>query len=309
MKRILPILLFCLLIKLTVAQNTIENISRIFKEKNRYYTLVKPKIKKEKWYNLFVRFDSTKVLQTNHVDTENSSKLSSANKWFVCNDSLYYYSVRILETEFNPIITSLYRYQIASAFEYVTFENSITNEARMFQFKIPTHTYKSIWYAQNPEIHTWSDFVYTPKELTVFSSITDTILVKKEIFVRSKYRYDSKEYEIKFPYLGKFSAFKIKEAYYILNDIGEFYQMQDTIPQKIGYFEYKSEPVFFYLMDNDNDYLSFNCKFVALDTKYKNLVRYIDKEHWLYKQYFDIQKKYIKELHKLNEKAWNKKKK
>jgi len=213
-------------------------------------------------------------------------------------------------SSFSLRISSYKQYSLDTVFEITVSEDKVMKRAARFPGNmVPSHTYqyqadRFNWLIK---LHSWSDIVHTQDEFTIFASISDTILVIKDIpptFSFENREYTTRSQTYTFSYLGKFNAFKIKDGYYILNDIGEFYHLQDSIAQKIGYLEYEAVQQVFCLRDIDTDSLSFNCKFVALFPEYSNLVGYIDKNHWLSKKYFEIKKQYIEELHKLNRSVW-----
>lgn len=151
------------------------------------------------------------------------------------------------------------------------------------------------------------DIIHTKNEFSIFASISDTTLIIKDIppnYSPQNRQYTIREDTLYFPHLGKFKVFKISNEYYVLNDIGEFYHVQESMPKLIGNIIFNDQTEVFYLIDNDSGSVSFNCEFKPLFPEYKNLVGYIDDQHWLSRRYFEIKEKYVKKLHELNKKTW-----
>ncbi len=57
----------------------------------------------------------------------------------------------------------------------------------------------------------------------------------------------------------------------MLNDIGDLYHLHDSVVKLKGRLEFQSVPLVFYLKDNDNGTISFNCKFIPLYPEYENM--------------------------------------
>lgn len=287
------------------SQNKIKQVETIYKDNGLYYTFIEPVEKTKLWYRLFIQFDSSGVKNKGHVNMVSGENFNRARKWQILNDTLYFLFEAKSNDFFYPF-TGIYNYYIMDTVFIITGPvNGKLKQRREYDLSWLLGSYENIKGDAHRSLYSWYDYIHTNDEFTMFGSINDTILVVKRIVEHREYpKVEERKPRYIFPYLGKFNAFKIKDAYYILNDIGEFYHLQDSIAQKIGYLEYEDVEQVFCLKDNDADSLSFNYKFVALFPEYNNLVGYIDKKHWLSKKYFEIKKQYIKELHKLNRSVW-----
>jgi len=180
-------------------------------------------------------------------------------------------------------------------------------------------------------VHTWYDLLHTKQSLTLFTSIHDTTVIVKDIDLsvvpKLKYSMRSQFYHI--PNLKEFKVFRIKSNDYLVSDSGkvffippkedviqyrtdrlgnEFVLREDRYPVQVGYLQYEEEKNLFYFVDNDKDEVSFNCPFVSSSEEYEGLIGYIDSTHWLYKQYYKIREKYLKEGN-IKQKSKNKEKK
>lgn len=311
MKYLLIIILSLFFISLeTHGQQKKNPVERIYKEHGYYYTLVYPTRHSDRWFNLLVQFDSLKVLNTGHANTVNIDIQESGKIWQILNDTLYYLTKTEYPGNYNrPIITTYFQYPIDTVFKLKVFDDESMREADMFGNKFfPVYLYSEAptYIAKQ---HTCSDIIHTKDEFTVFGSLenADTVMMIKDIpfdYHIPEKDYNTREHRYVFPHLGKFNVFKIDTGYYVLNDIGEFFHLQDSVPKKVGHIEYKAKTPLFYLKDNDTGTLSFNCRFLPLYPEYNNLVGYINPEHWLSKRYFMIKEEYLKELHELNRKTW-----
>ena len=287
------------------SQNKIKPVETIQKDNGLYYTFIEPVEKTKLWYRLFIQFDSLRVVNKGHSNTISSENVNSARKWQILNDSLYFIVEIVTGDFFNPRGCLYNLYPLDTVFKIKTSDDETMNNSRKYDLSWSLASYQNHIGEAHRSLYSWYDYIHTNDEFTMFGSIRDTILVVKRIVEHREYpRVEERKPRYTFPYLGKFNVFKIKDGYYILNDIGEFYHLQDSIAQKIGYLEYEAVQQVFCLKDNDADSLSFNCKFVALFPEYNNLVGYIDKKHWLSKKYYEIKKQYTEELHKLNRSVW-----
>lgn len=309
MKLKLIIILLFLITQQAYTQGKMERMEMIYKEKELYYMFIEPSQKNDRWYKLFIQFDVNDVLNTGHANSISSTTVESGRIWQILNDTLFFLTVTETGGPNRLRLTAYNQYPLDTVFKIVSSDDRVMNMHRKFATSIPSHTYqyqadRFNWLVK---LHIWSDIVHTKDEFTIFASVSDTILMIKDIpltYSRENRDYTTREHTYTFPYLGKFNVFKIKDGYYVINDIGDFYLLQDSVPKKIGSLEYTKEKQLFYLKDNDTDRLSFNCRFVPLYPEYNDLVGYIDPQHWLYKKYFEIKKKYVKELHELNRKTW-----
>lgn len=292
---------------MVIAQTKLEHVEAIYKENQTYYMVMEPETKDRNWFYYFISFDSIKVNNVGHANMFSNKYHNGVRKWQVMNNMLYYLAVSgPREDIYSPYINAYKRYSLDTIFKIGEYNTTTANNARLFTHNLPLHLYRKDWLSAY-QYHTWYDIVHTTDEFTCFTSLSDTILMIKDIldnFSESARNIHVREHTYTFPHLGKFNAFKINDGYYVLNDIGEFYLLQDSVPKKIGHIEYKTEKQLFYLKDNDTGRLSFNCKFVPLYPEYNDLVGYIGHEHWLYNRYFEIKKKYMEELHELNRKTW-----
>jgi hypothetical protein len=291
------------------SQNNIEYIERIYKEKEYYYMFVKPTQTKDKWYNLFTRFDPKDVLNTGHANCISTRTVETGRIWQILNDTLFYLTVAPGDIH-RPKLTPYNQYPLDTVFKIIITDDKVMDMATRFGgLSIHSHIY---WYQadkfnQIVKLHTWSDIVHTKDEYTIFASISDTVLMIKDIpptYSPTNRSYTIREYTYTFPHLGRFNVFKINDGYFVLNDIGDFYHLQDSMPRMIGHLEFQTVNQVFYLKDNDTGTLSFNCMFVPLFPEYDKLIGYIGPEHWLYTRYFTIKEEYMEELHELNRKTW-----
>jgi hypothetical protein len=292
---------------MVIAQTKLEHVEAIYKENRTYYMVIEPKKKDRNWFYYFISFDSVKVNNVGHANMFSYKNRDRVKKWQIMDNTLYYLAVSGRRQDINnPYMNNYYRYNLDSVFKIIEFNLTTINKAPFFSHSLPLHVYRKDWLA-NYQYHTWYDLVHTKNEFTCFTSLSDTTLIIKDIlddFSESARNVKIREQIYTFPHLGRFNVFKINDDDFVLNDIGDFYHLQDSVPKLIGHLEFQTVNQVFYLKDNDTGTLSFNCRFVPLYPEYENLVGYIDPEHWLYTRYFKIKEEYMEELHELNRKTW-----
>jgi len=289
------------------AQENIASIEEIAKDKGVYYTVVESNVRPKQWFSLFIQFDSVAVVNKGHACMINNPNRQGVKKWQILQDTLYYLEITkaYSPVNFTHDANCYNQYPLDTVFQILDLNTEIMNRARKYSWSLPFHTYSKNKYEMNAR-HTWYDYVHTTNEFTIFASIEDTILMVKDIvsiYASKKtkdFEYHIREQFFTFHYLKKFNVFKIDSNYYLLNDLGDFYLLKDSVPKKIGYLKYQNIPQLFYLMDNDNQRLSFNCPYVSLYNEYKNLVGFIDNKHWLTMRYFYIKEKYSIEAGKMS---------
>jgi len=298
-------IVFCIFY--TKAQKNIVSIEEIYKDKGVYYTVVESNVRPKQWFSLFIQFDSVAIINKGQACIVNNEYNSGVIKWQILHDTLFYLSVTKIFSPENsrPYANSYFQYPLDTVFKMLDLNTVIMNRAKKYSWSLPFHTYYKNKFEINAQ-HTWYDYVHTKNEFTIFASIADTILMVKDIPSTyasrkiSDIEYHIREQFFTFHYLKKFNVFKLDSNYYLLNDLGDFYLLKDSVPKKIGYLKYQNIPQLFYLMDNDNNRLSFNCPYVSLYTEYENLVGFIDNKHWLTMRYFYIKEKYSIEAGKMS---------
>jgi hypothetical protein len=287
------------------SQNRIIQVETIYKDKGSYYTFIEPAKKTKLWYRLFIQFDSSRVINKGHVNMVSGENFNRARKWQILNDTLYFLFEAKTDRFFDPFAGLYDYYPMDTVFKITATGDGKFKHIRKYDLSWSLGSHKNHIGEAHRSLHSWYDYIHTKEVFTMFSSINDTILVIKDIVEHQEWpKVIERDHRYTFPHLGKFNVFKIDNGYYVLNDIGEFYLLQDSVPKMIGRLEYEDEKQVFYLKDNDTDRLSFNCRFIPLYPEYENLVGYIDPDHWLYNRYFEIKKKYMEELHELNRKTW-----
>jgi hypothetical protein len=287
-----------------LSQNHTKQVETIYKENGSYYTFIEPIQKTKLWYRLFIQFDSSKVINKGHVNMASGENFYRGRKWQILSDTLYFLLEAQTDNFFNSFMGLYNFYAMDTVFKIKATGEGKFNYGRKYNLKL-LGSFKNHIGEAHYTLYSWYDYIHTKEDFTMFSSINDTILIVKDIIEHQEWpKVVEREHRYTFPHLGKFNVFKINDGDFVLNDIGDFYHLQDSVPRKVGHLEFQTVKQVFYLKDNDTGTLSFNCRFVPLFPEYDKLIGYIGPEHWLYTRYFAIKEEYMEELHELNRKTW-----